>query len=196
MVLKPLLLVLVFAIQDTTQSSWHGRPSVFHKPQFARYIISNANWGVVSAYSEIYGQPFGTLQSFADGPAIEQSSGTPYFYISQWSTTYKNIEANSTVSLTVSEAESDYCEAHHLDPMEPICGRIMLTGALVPVAGSVELDFAKDALFTRHPAMKLWPTKHHWTFMKLNLTSVNVLSFYGGISHVSLEDYFKAKPTP
>ena len=36
--------------------------------------------------------------------------------------------SNSTVSLTVSEAESDYCDAKELDPEEPVCGRVMLTG--------------------------------------------------------------------
>ena len=32
-----------------------------------------------------------------------------------------------------------------------------------------------------------------WRFMALRLTSVNVLSWYGGISHVKVNDYYNAK---
>lgn len=183
-----LLVVILLLVSLLDAHKWPGRPSVFQKPEFARYVTKNAEWGIVSAYSPMYEQPFGTLQSFADG-----GTGVPYFYISQWSTTWKNIVFNNTVSFTMSEAESEYCEGKGLDPMEPVCGRIMLTGHILPVVDREELDFARSAVFTKHPAMKKWPGTHQWTFMKLNLTSVNVLSYYGGISHVSLSDYFNVK---
>merc|ERR1719392_289507 len=168
---------------------WTKRPSPFAKPEFARYMIRNALWGIVSAYSPIYKQPFGTLQSFADGPD-GNSTGIPYFYIAEWSTTWKHIMHNNTVSLTTSEATGDYCDASSLDAMEPLCARIMLTGTMELVLDKEELNFAIKTLYARHPAMKKWPKGHMWHYMKLRLTSVNLLSFYGGISHVALEDYF------
>merc|ERR1712126_365064 len=140
-------------------------------------------------YSPVYKQPFGTLISFADG-----NTGVPYFYISPWSTTWKDIMFNNTISLTVSEAESDYCEGKGLDPMEPICGRIMVTGHMLLVEDADEMAFAKKVLFEKHPAMKGWPKSHSWKFMKLNLTTVNVLSYYGGMAHVPLNKYFDVKP--
>ena len=56
----------------------------------ARYMVRNADWGVISASSGIYHQAFGTVVSFADGP-IGGSTGTPYFYIAEMSTTWKVI---------------------------------------------------------------------------------------------------------
>ena len=35
---------------------------------------------------------------------------------------------NNSVSLTVSQAQSDYCEKERLDPEEPTCGRVIVTG--------------------------------------------------------------------
>lgn len=89
----------------------------------------------------------------------------------------------------------------------------------MPVTDSKELAFAKDALFTRHPAMKDWPSTHgefpldnfliiliinyfliifcfilDWTFYNLVPTHVHLLDYYGGATHVPLDEYFKAKP--
>ena len=51
-------------------------------------MVRNADWGVISASSGIYHQAFGTVVSFADGP-VGESTGTPYFYIAEMSTTWK-----------------------------------------------------------------------------------------------------------
>lgn len=61
-----------------------------YKPFFsARYMVRNADWGVISANSAIYDQAFGTVVSFADGADATKGSGTPYFYIAEMSTTWK-----------------------------------------------------------------------------------------------------------
>ena len=94
----------------------------------ARYLAHYAEWGVVSAVSpEYFLIPFGTLQSFADGP-LNNSTGTPYFYIAQVSDTMHNIQYNNTVSFSVSQAQSDYCVNKAFDPEEPLCARLTLYG--------------------------------------------------------------------
>ena len=94
----------------------------------ARYLAHYADWGVVSAVSPDFGYvPFGTLQSYADGP-LGNSTGIPYFYISVMSDTYKNIKYNNSASFTVSMAESSMCEDSNLDPEEPTCSRLTLVG--------------------------------------------------------------------
>merc|ERR1712212_1290350 len=92
-----------------------------------------------------------------------------------------------------SEMQSDYCTSKGLDPMDPPCARIMLTGKAVVVTDEKELAFAKTTMFTRHPAMKKWPVGHGWHFTALRLTSVNLLSWYGGISHIKVSDYLNYK---
>ena len=64
------------------------------------------------------------------------------------------------------------------------------------VKGSDEAEFAKKALFSRHPVMPDWPKNHGWFFAKLNITNVIVLDFFGGAITVPLEDYFNAKVDP
>lgn len=77
----------------------------------ARYLAHYSDWGIISAFSAEYGAiPFGTLQSFADGP-INNSTGIPFFYVSPMSDTYKNAQFNSSISLTLTEASGSYCAA-------------------------------------------------------------------------------------
>ncbi|KXJ23402.1 Protein CREG2 [Exaiptasia diaphana] len=174
-------------------SSWPSPPPYQNKAAMARYLVHYSDWTIVSAFSPEYLQPFGTLQSYADG-VIGNSTGIPYFYISKFSDTYKNIEYNNTVAVTVTENESELCKQQGYDPEEPVCSRVTITGEVVAVTDSKELAFAKVALFTRHPAMKGWPSSHDWTFYKLVPTHVHLLDFYGGASHVPLNEYFQAKP--
>ena len=57
-----------------------------------------------------------------------------------------------------------------------------------------EAMFAKDALFSRHPAMPGWPKDHGWFFGKLNVTNILVLDFFGGAKKVTVKEYFDATP--
>ena len=87
-----------------------------------------ANWGVFNAISPDFGYvPFGTVQSYVDGP-LKNSTGSPYFYIASISDTYKNMKYNNSVSLTISQAESNYCADKKYDPEEPTCARVIVTG--------------------------------------------------------------------
>uniref|UniRef100_A0A673XJI9 Cellular repressor of E1A-stimulated genes 2 n=1 Tax=Salmo trutta TaxID=8032 RepID=A0A673XJI9_SALTR len=74
------------------------------------------------------------------------------------------------------------------DPEDPRCDRLTLTGKMV------EVEFAKEAMFSRHPVMKKWPVGHNWFLMKLQLTQVWLQDWVGGVSLIPLEDYFKATP--
>ena len=80
----------------------------------ARYLTHFADWGIVSAMSPEFGhQPFGTLQSFADG-LIENSTGTPYFYIARISDTAKvRIFVNRTVGFFLLIITFWRCKPHH-----------------------------------------------------------------------------------
>jgi len=182
--------------QPQLNPTWPPPPKWNEKAKMARYLAHYSDWGVVSSISPDFNYvPFGTLQSFADGP-MNNSSGTPYFYMADISDTRHNIEYNNTVSLFMSEAESPWCDKYEQDPEEPTCARLTLIGQVVAVTPE-EQGFAKEALFTRHPAMQNWPTHHHWRFYKLNIFPIDgicLLDFYGGATHITLDEYLKAKP--
>ncbi|XP_071003550.1 protein CREG2-like [Oncorhynchus clarkii lewisi] len=79
------------------------------------------------------------------------------------------------------------------DPEDPCCARLTLTGKMGEVDPE-EVEFAKEAMFSRHPVMKKWLVGHNWFVMKLQLTQVWLQDWVGGVSLIPLEDYFKATP--
>ncbi|XP_026074635.1 protein CREG2-like [Carassius auratus] len=161
----------------------------------ARYLARYSDWGhlaTVSTQEQIKGLPFGNIFSVSDGPA-DNSTGVPYFYVTPMDDTVTDLRSFPFASLTFSEAEGDFCRKHVYDPEDPRCARLTLTGKMVEV-GPEELDFAKEAMFSRHPVMKKWPPEHDWFFMKLVLQQVWLQHWVGGVSVVPLEEYFKATP--
>lgn len=55
-------------------------------------------------------------------------------------------------------AETAYCRSENYDPQDPRCARLILSGKIKRIkTGTAEEDFAKEALFSRHPAMSTWP---------------------------------------
>lgn len=97
-------------------------------PPLARYIVHNIFWGTVSTISVLLnGEPFGTVQSFSDG-TVEESTGVPYFFLAAADPVVKDTKSNPSTSLSLSEAQSDYCKAHNWDPELPRCARVTLTG--------------------------------------------------------------------
>jgi len=184
----------LFNLGRESKKSWPTPPAYQHKAKMARYLAHYADWGIVSTLSTDYGlTPFGILQSFSDRK-LGNSTGTPYFYMSVMSDVWRNLEQNDTASLALTQAESDWCESHELDPLEPICSRATYVGKIIEVTDDAELKFAKAALFARHPAMKEWPAGHGWKVSKLVISGVNLVDFYGGSAHISADEYFAAQP--
>ena len=80
------------------------------------------------------------------------------------------------------------------DPEDPRCAHVILTGSFVKLnPGSEEEQFAKEALFSRHPIMPDWPDGHHWFFAKLDISNILILDFFGGAVTVPVQDYFNAQ---
>ena len=103
-------------------------PSLILFLSTARYIVHNTIWGSISTISvALNGAPFSVVTSFSDG-TVDNSTGIPYFYLSNFDPICKNIKENNWASLSVSEAQSDYCKEHDWDPEEPLCSRVSLTG--------------------------------------------------------------------
>ncbi|KAJ8410002.1 hypothetical protein AAFF_G00210430 [Aldrovandia affinis] len=161
----------------------------------ARYMAHYSNWGflaTISTMGRIKGVPFGNIFSVSDGPS-DNSTGVPYFYVTRMDSSVVDLRSNPFASLTFAESEGDFCRENAYDPDDPRCAILTLTGEMVDV-GSEEVEFAKEAMFSRHPAMKKWPLEHKWFFMKLSLEQVWLQDWVGGVSLVPLDEYFKATP--
>ncbi|XP_041127707.1 protein CREG2 [Polyodon spathula] len=162
----------------------------------ARYLAHYSSWGflaTISTHEKIKGVPFGNIFSISDG-LPDNSTGIPLFYVTPMDNSVADLMNNSLASLTFSEAEGDYCRENVIDHEDPRCARLTLTGQMVAVERG-ELEFAEEAMFSRHPVMRKWPVSHNWFFMKLNIKQVWLQNWFGGVYAIPLEDYFKASPT-
>ncbi|KAK6292461.1 protein CREG2 [Coregonus clupeaformis] len=161
----------------------------------ARYMAHYSDWGhlaTISTQDKIKDLPFGNIFSVSDGP-MDNSTGVVYFYVTLMDNTVADLRSFPFASLTFSEAEGDFCRQQVYDPEDPRCARLTLTGKMVEV-GPEEVEFAQEAMFSRHPVMRKWPVGHNWFFMKLELKQVWLQDWVGGVSLIPLEDYFKATP--
>ena len=124
----------------------------------------------------------------------DNSTGVPYLYISPWEISAQDLSHNNKASLTMSLAQTGYCKVMNYDPEDPRCAHVILTGDFIKLdSATSEGEFAKEALFSRHPIMPDWPEGHHWFFAKLDIKNIIVLDFFGGAITVPVQDYFNAE---
>jgi hypothetical protein len=161
--------------------------------------------------------PFGNVYSFVDG-SCNTSTGIPYIYGTYMDQTFKDTINNNMVSLTLSESSlSSVCsqERHGFvdscmigtkyggDPENPVCARLTLTGKLIPLMEKnrtgddnndnddyAEYEFAKNALFDRHPSMVDWPVGHRWVIAKIDIQDIWLIDYFGGATILDPIDYF------
>ncbi|XP_068220483.1 protein CREG1 [Palaemon carinicauda] len=187
----------VYVASGASKTYWPDPPPHDQVAKVARYIVHISEWGSIATFSVapmIEGFPFANILSLSDGP-VEVSTGIPYMYLTPMDLTSHDLKNDTRASLSMSEAQSDYCHKNKYDPESPLCARILITGHIVKVEeGSAEEAFAKNALFSRHPEMSEWPQGHHWFFAKMNISHIYVLDYFGGASVVNVKDYFDAEP--
>ncbi|XP_042883228.1 protein CREG1-like [Penaeus japonicus] len=185
----------VIVASGAVRTTWPDPPPHDQVAKVARYIVHTSDWATVATFSTqsvIEGYPFGNILSMSDGP-IDKSSGTPYMYLTRLDFTALDLEKDNRASLTMTEAQSDYCHKKEYDPEDPRCARILITGEIVKVEnGTAEWGFAEAAMFSRHPVMKTWPADHKFFFAKMNIMNIYVLDFFGGAAKVDINEYFSA----
>ncbi|KAG9449641.1 hypothetical protein H6P81_009606 [Aristolochia fimbriata] len=157
---------------------------------YARWLASQNSWGVLSTIStSMEGSPFANVVSYSDG-VPGHGQGIPYFYLSTLDPTARDIEKDHRASFAVSEVPVGTCGS--LDPEEPPCAKLTLTGKLYVVPNNThEADIAKDALFSKHPIMKWWPKNHNFQIYKLDIENIFMINWYGGGKPITVEQYLQ-----
>ncbi|KAM4711346.1 protein CREG1 isoform 1-T1 [Anableps anableps] len=220
--LRPtLLLLLGLCLASLGSSSPACRVQIPPHDQVARvarFIAHQCDWAsmaTISSHKPVVGQPFSNVFSVSDGPH-GTSSGVPYMYLTHMEVSVQDLQVSPQASLSMSLAQTHYCRQQGFDPQSPLCAHVILSGSVLQVNGT-EADFAKKALFSRHPEMIDWPTDHNWFFAKFNITQVPeppepvllrgpsetsslsvfqvwVLDYFGGVKTVTPDEYFQAAP--
>ncbi|CAN1272580.1 Protein CREG2 [Linum perenne] len=191
--------VYVFYVVFLLANSVQGRRSLaVKKPDpnnaaaTSRWLVSQNSWGVLNTLStELGGAPFGNVVSFSDGEP-GKGAGVPYFYLTTLDPTARNAMKDARSSFTISEYPLGTCGK--ADPENPTCAKITLTGKLISVEEkSKEAEFARNALFTKHPEMKGWPKGHDFQVYKLVIEDIFLIDWFGGPKPLTVEEYLKAK---
>ncbi|XP_062865461.1 protein CREG1 [Trichomycterus rosablanca] len=188
------VLLLCLALMAAPASLWKIPPHE-EVAKMARFVVNQCDWAsmaTVSTHDPVKGQPFSNAFSISDG-AVGSGTGIPYMYLTHMEISVQDLQVNSQASLSVSLAQTHFCKHKGYDPQSPLCAHIILSGSVQEVNGT-EAEFAKAALFSRHPEMIDWPVDHNWFFAKMNITQVWVLDYFGGVKMVSPDDYYKATP--
>ncbi|XP_066248397.1 protein CREG1 [Euwallacea similis] len=182
-------------IVPTTPS---GPPPFYKYALMARYIIHFNDWvsiATLSTQAAIEGYPFVSLKSLSDGPE-SNSTGIPYIYMTDMDVSGKDLLKDNRVTIMSTLAQSDYCKKRELDPQDPQCAKVIITGTFVKVSNtSEEYKFGQDSLFERHPAMRSWPEEHAFYVSKVEPEQIMVLDFYGGAHMVTPQEYFNPSIT-
>lgn len=173
-----------------------GPPPHTEYAKMARYLVHRAEWvsmGSLSTVDAIKGYPMVNIIASADSPRGAKSTGTLYFYLTMLDYTAQDLSKDNRLTVLLSMDQDLECSKNGIDPMEPTCARIMISGRAVRLEeGTDEFAFGKNAMFSRHPAAKHWLDTHNFFLCKLDIVQIAVLDYYGGPHYVTVEDYMNA----
>lgn len=176
----------------------NGPPPHTEYAKMARYLVHKAEWvsmGSLSTVDAIKGYPMVNIIAAADSARGAKSTGTLYFYLTMLDYTAQDLSKDNRLTVLLSMDQDLECSKRGIDPMEPTCARIMISGRAVKLEeGTDEFTFGKNAMFSRHPAAKHWLDTHNFFLCKLDIVQIAVLDYYGGPHYVTVEDYMKADP--
>ncbi|XP_075446514.1 protein CREG2 isoform X1 [Ascaphus truei] len=161
----------------------------------ARILAHQIRWGFLATLStqeKIQGVPFGHVLLTSDGP-MDNSTGVPFLYATPKANFVTDLLQNPVASLTFADPDSDVCRKSISEPEDPRCAALTLTGQMVTVPPD-ETDFAKKAMFSRHPIMRKWSQNYNWLLMKMNIEHIYLTNCYGGVFNIVLEDYYRVNP--
>lgn len=162
----------------------------------ARYIVHKSQWtsmGTLSTLNSISGYPMVNIISVADSPRDAKSTGHIYFLLTDLDFTGQDLSVDNKLTALFSNDQDLECTNQNVDPMEPICGRVMISGQMKRLPSDTKAyQVANEAFLSRHPAANNWIRAHDFYLCELDIQQIAVLNYYGGPHYVTPEDYYKA----
>ena len=145
---KPLVLLLLLTISSQAKTlgfSFNDENAIEESPnppdyreyaKMARYLVHNSEWtsmGTISTVPTIKGFPMVNIIAVADSAKGQQSTGSIYFYLTMLDFTAQDLSKDNRLTALFSMDQSLACTKENVDPMEPTCARIMISGSLQQV---------------------------------------------------------------
>lgn len=187
---------LIFLLGFVGVTPGQPEPPYTEYAKMARYIVHKSDWtamGTVSTLQQIKGFPMVNIISVADSPRDSKSTGHIYFLLTDLDYTAKDLEIDNKLTALFSNDQDLACSKHGIDPMEPICGRVIISGKYVQLKNDTnEYRLANESFISRHPASVRWIRAHSFFLCTLDIEQIAVLDYYGGPHYVTPEDYYNA----
>jgi len=183
-----------------------GRPN-FGKDAagHARWLVAKSLWTTVSTVSTREdGQAFGNIRSMVDGECFLGGSGLPYFYLPSPDPTAIDVEADSQIVLSFTEAAlpqlvgEDGVSCGGMDAEDPTCAKIAISGRAIPLEDD-QIPKAEASFGAQHPNAKWLSQGGAHTggkYYTIQIDSFEFFRSYGGLAHLSVEDYTNWTPDP
>ncbi len=158
----------------------------------ARWIVNNTMWAFMATSSvHLNGMAFGNVVSVANY-TLAGHAGVPVLYTSPMDTSMQDIAHNPNCSLTFSAQTNGYCTSIDVDPEDPLCLRLTLSGVLTNFTDEASPALKKH-LFDVHPEFKSWPKNHDWQVWYLDIQHVWLIDMFGGAANISPQAYWSYK---
>ena len=102
----------------------------------ARTLVHQANWasvGSLSTNSIVKGYPMVNIVSIDDNTANSVSTGRIHFLLTDLDFTGPDWRNNNKVTFMFTDEQTLNCKNKGMDPMEPTCPRVMISGKVLEV---------------------------------------------------------------
>lgn len=117
------------------KSGKHRAGSTIHDDENSHYIqyLDYTSLGTISILDGIKGYPMVSIMSVADSTRDGQSTGNIYLYLLHIDYITHDLKAENKLTALFSNNQDLACSKRGLDPMEPTCARVMITGYIAQV---------------------------------------------------------------
>lgn len=122
----------------------------------ARCLVHNSSWTVLTTFTAPdatfrVGFPYADTILTADSALNGTSTGRIFFMLVKDGTNDKNIKANPNTTVIFTAYSIGKCDQ---EVMDPTCARTIISGEAKTPTEPGAFEFAKNALFSRHPYLK------------------------------------------
>lgn len=121
-------------IRDVEELS--NPPNYKEYAKMARYLVHISEWtsmGTISTVPTIKGFPMVNIIAVSDSEKDKPSTGNIYFYLTLLDFTAQDLKKDNRLTVLFSMDQNLACTKDNIDPMEPTCARIMISGSAVKV---------------------------------------------------------------
>lgn len=203
----PLLLCVAVGCTNVVASATSTTSSSSKNAEEARWLVSEARWGVVTTIQQPGSDD---VRPLAGVVPMADDGGHIYLYLMQQQEKHDEeqqhplaAQESRSVAITFSEASlppySNFAEGAcgdkgQVDSEDPRCAKLTLTGTVAP-CDSEDVTKGKEALFERHPQMKDWPVDHQFVVYEIVIDQEGwMISNFGGGGTFSADAYYQAAP--